>query len=158
VEPSQATWHPKVRPGTLASSILPTSFNGWLQINEYATNLDGIIDFSSAVYAPATSFFFAAYTQATPGSGKVYRAQYRFQPTTGVLPSVEPTGSTLDPTWSTFVQCAPFPDPRSQQFVFHVGGFGGALSWGIELCAISLVFGTAAENLWLSAIAHGVEL
>lgn len=134
--------------------MLPTTFTGVLSVAGYATSLDALIDFSSATYEASTSFFLAAWCQATSGSGKVYRAQYRFQPSTGILPSVEPSGVLQASASSTFTQPG---GAGGQQFLLHCGGIG-ALVWGIDMTAISLSFGVAAANLWVSAIAHGREL
>ena len=140
-EPAPANWRRVSRRGALQSSILPTTFTGWIEAPVFATNFDCLIDFGSATYDNTTSFFAALYVQASYGAGKVYRAQYRFQPSTGIIPAAEPTGFPLNPAWSTMVQSG---GVGGLQFLLHAGGLAAVTS-GLELCAISLAVGPAVE-------------
>ncbi|MGA8138718.1 MAG: hypothetical protein WCA48_31835 [Pseudomonas gingeri] len=153
--PPPANWIRVYRRGSLtARSIFFPQFIGWLEADGLATNFDVLVDFSSAQYTPIQYVYAAIYTKSTPGSGKVYRAQYQIQPSVGVSPSTHPSGHLLDPTWSSCVQAG---GVGGLQFLIHAGGVGG-LIWGLEMAAEAPFLSPEIDNLIATGIAHGREL
>src|SRR5208282_2575552 len=152
-----ANWIRATRRGTvIAEPPGHATLQGWLEFSGLATNLDAIVDWSSATSDdPFAVVAVAIYCKSTPGAGKVYRAQYNIGPTSGVLPFAKPGFNLLDPSWSTCIQAG---GAGGLQFLFHAGGIG-ALVWGLEMAASS-GFGPMFQvrNLIATGIAHGREL
>lgn len=134
---------------------------GVLQWEKYATNCDVILDFAGAT-VPASGLnalvVAAIDLQGMSGSGKVYRAQFAFQPSNLVVdsptppaPSAFPSGAELDPSWS-WAQTM-----NQQQMMVHAGGIGG-LVWGLEIGIVSATAACTIANMWAVGIAHGREI
>jgi hypothetical protein len=137
---SASAWDRKWWRGAVPTITDAPTGVGVFEHGVFATNIDAVFDFSQTeIASPVVSAGILVFLYAFSSNIRVYRAIFEIGPSVGVA-------SVTNPVQGSAIQ-------DGNRFIVQASG-NGASGWGIQVSGSNVNL----TNMWISSIAHGVEV